>query len=168
MNSSRFSRVVFLLVSALLFIVSCSDGKPKHEEPVDDDVTEIDFSDVSAESCACEKDCLLADFECKAACDGPQGECRDDCDQVYADCAVACEGCIALYTLCYRLCGDNSACTLLCDEGLPYCQQACGWDHDCLADCNQADEQCYADCGGEWECYTGCLLQTKTCYADCL
>jgi hypothetical protein len=151
-----------------VLVAACSNGKPKETATADDAGELPDFSDVSPEACACDDSCKLADFDCKAACDAPEGACRDACDESYADCAVACNGCITLFTLCYKLCSDKPGCAKQCDEGLPICQKACGWDMACLDQCDAADLQCYDQCDSAWDCYrTDCMPATKDCYAQC-
>jgi len=152
----------------MLLAPNCADKTIKDkEEDEGQQAGDIDFSDISAEACACDNDCLLAKFDCVRTCSGPDDPCLDDCQNAYAACASQCQGCISLYTLCYKLCGDNPDCTVQCDQGLPECQQACGWNPNCMDQCNQADSDCYDECGGAWDCYTGCIGQTKNCYASC-
>ncbi len=162
---------IYLAVGVCLLLALAGCGhKTINDKPTDDDAgDDVDFSDIPAEACACERTCLLDDFDCKAACDAPEGDCRDACDTAYAECAVGCNGCIAWFTACYQVCGEDTDCTAGCDAGLIECQSACGWDQGCLAECNTADAACADECGGAWDCYAAtCMPATRNCYAECI
>jgi hypothetical protein len=157
----------FLAICCAVLVVACSTGQKKKEAT--DAGGLPDFSNISPTACACDRDCKLADFDCVAACDAPEGVCQNNCHQEWSDCSAACNGCITLYLLCYQACGGRHDCDKECDAGLPQCQAACGWDQDCLAQCDAVDQKCYDVCGGDWNCYrNNCIPKTKACYAQCI